>query len=673
MSNATFRKLNKKAQTRPAPSPGISQTSITLITFALVAIAIYFIIRSQPGLATEGQGLITQISASLKKSGIDISGTFNFLKKIITDPKGFAEEEIFSDQAQKELEQVKNPGVEIQKLSAVIDPVYLGAGPGIDPAIQGLLKAVSIERKLPICVKLWASIDANQNLYMNCTKGGISGSDDPSICPQIPEVDAQKIFILNGPRFPNSPFACTISSQEILQALPTLSKDATSPLQTQVNLAYSYKAHAQKQVFIADKNIYFQVLARDEDPLVRFNIDSTKIRSYSSKGPINLGIGIGAGGELTDLILSETTNFLTLQVNNQGDGTIKLKDVFILLSKGIALSISQNSIYNQSAEDNTISTDYCSKMRPRDTKCMDRIKNLNVIHTSEEKLKQARLIDEDGFLKETKTIPLAIGISKEFLSGLEVSSMTIIAEISYEYHQKQSLTINVRKIPSPEEEAQAQLIGETEREITPEESVTVQRNPDTRSTSTGTYSLPIIENDPQRLCITSKYGNRILNGRPDFHYGLDLRCRNPDRTTNKEIKSISQGVVIAAIDENGNGAYIDDNIPDNFQDDISKRIARERDRTALGKRVHVCDFITGNCIIYAHLSSYSVSPGDSLTLGDTIGICGSTGNVDGPHLHLQIHDIGPGKTLGDVNYGYGGTGTPTNPEHYFSQTLQQCS
>lgn len=39
---------------------------------------------------------------------------------------------------------------------------------------------------------------------------------------------------------------------------------------------------------------------------------------------------------------------------------------------------------------------------------------------------------------------------------------------------------------------------------------------------------------------------------------------------------------------------------------------------------------------YGHLSSLSVSAGQSVTGGQTIGLSGATGNVTGPHLHFEI-------------------------------------
>ncbi len=50
----------------------------------------------------------------------------------------------------------------------------------------------------------------------------------------------------------------------------------------------------------------------------------------------------------------------------------------------------------------------------------------------------------------------------------------------------------------------------------------------------------------------------------------------------------------------------------------------------------------GTEVWYAHQSRLAATPGDKVDPGQVIGYTGSTGNVTGPHLHLEIHPPGGG-------------------------------
>ncbi|MCW5252144.1 M23 family metallopeptidase [Streptomyces sp. SHP 1-2] len=56
---------------------------------------------------------------------------------------------------------------------------------------------------------------------------------------------------------------------------------------------------------------------------------------------------------------------------------------------------------------------------------------------------------------------------------------------------------------------------------------------------------------------------------------------------------------------------------------------------AYGNQV-VIRLADGHYAQYAHLSSLSVSAGQSVTAGQQVGLSGATGNVTGPHLHFEI-------------------------------------
>jgi murein DD-endopeptidase MepM/ murein hydrolase activator NlpD len=54
----------------------------------------------------------------------------------------------------------------------------------------------------------------------------------------------------------------------------------------------------------------------------------------------------------------------------------------------------------------------------------------------------------------------------------------------------------------------------------------------------------------------------------------------------------------------------------------------------------VLELNDGTEVWYAHQSSLSVSAGQKVSTGEVIGRVGATGNVTGPHLHLEVHTPG---------------------------------
>ncbi|MFI6283988.1 peptidoglycan DD-metalloendopeptidase family protein [Streptomyces sp. NPDC051018] len=91
-----------------------------------------------------------------------------------------------------------------------------------------------------------------------------------------------------------------------------------------------------------------------------------------------------------------------------------------------------------------------------------------------------------------------------------------------------------------------------------------------------------------------------------YHTGVDFTA-----STGTSIRSIGPGTVVSA---GWSGSY--------------------------GNEV-VIKHADGNYSQYAHLSSLSVSAGQSVSGGQQIGLAGSTGNSTGPHLHFEVR-TGPG-------------------------------
>jgi len=101
------------------------------------------------------------------------------------------------------------------------------------------------------------------------------------------------------------------------------------------------------------------------------------------------------------------------------------------------------------------------------------------------------------------------------------------------------------------------------------------------------------------------------------HTGLDFAA--PEGV---KIRSIAPGVVTAASFDSSFG---------------NKTVVRLDDGTVLW---------------YCHQSAFGVKVGQRLAAGDLLGYVGSTGNVTGPHLHLEVHP---------------GGGNPVDPETWLPQ------
>ena len=116
--------------------------------------------------------------------------------------------------------------------------------------------------------------------------------------------------------------------------------------------------------------------------------------------------------------------------------------------------------------------------------------------------------------------------------------------------------------------------------------------------------------------VTSPRGNRVLNGKSEYHGGLDLVAID-----DKTVYAIADGKVDAVpYEANGFGYYVRQLLPD-------------------GRRIY-----------YGHMAkgSIKVKAGQSIKKGDKLGVMGSTGKSTGAHTHIELRIKGTSKTSLDI-------------------------
>lgn len=126
--------------------------------------------------------------------------------------------------------------------------------------------------------------------------------------------------------------------------------------------------------------------------------------------------------------------------------------------------------------------------------------------------------------------------------------------------------------------------------------------------------------------VTSPYGERVLNGKPDDHRGIDVAG-----ITNKTVTAVRPGVV-------GASTIITD---------------RNNLTWQWGNYVRI-DGDDGMRYYYCHLDKRLVVPGQRVKAGDTLGIEGNTGYSFGKHCHFEVRDgynlpVNPAPYLGIPN------------------------
>ena len=149
--------------------------------------------------------------------------------------------------------------------------------------------------------------------------------------------------------------------------------------------------------------------------------------------------------------------------------------------------------------------------------------------------------------------------------------------------------------------------------------------------------------------VSSYYGYRInpVTGQEQFHRGVDIAV--PTGTT---VLAAMDGTVTTATYDASYGNYV------------------------------VIEDSNGYCTKYAHMDTLSVSAGQPVTHGTTIGTTGNTGSSTGSHLHIEClyngeyynplfyFDVGEGTLYGESPGGGGSPGNVIPPDSYDDATVQ---
>ena len=149
--------------------------------------------------------------------------------------------------------------------------------------------------------------------------------------------------------------------------------------------------------------------------------------------------------------------------------------------------------------------------------------------------------------------------------------------------------------------------------------------------------------------VSSYYGYRInpVTGQEQFQRGVDIAV--PTGTT---VLAAMDGTVTTATYDASYGNYV------------------------------VIEDSNGYCTKYAHMDTLSVSAGQTVTHGTTIGTTGNTGSSTGSHLHIEClyngeyynplfyFDVGEGTLYGETPGGGGSPGNVIPPDSYDDVTVQ---
>lgn len=229
-------------------------------------------------------------------------------------------------------------------------------------------------------------------------------------------------------------------------------------------------------------------------------------------------------------------------------------------------------------------------------------RRLEAMAQAAEEVAQARLVLE-AEKAELETSRLELADTQAILDEKRARADAILAE----------LNINRRELIAMYEEFEAleaqlsQQIAEMEEEYTEQKKKEEEAN---RIPNSGGWVTPCAY-----TVLTSAYGWRIhpITKKESFHNGVDLA-----NVTGTPIYAAKSGTVTVTTYNSVYGYYVQINHGDGFSS------------------------------LYAHMTHYIVSPGQTVSAGQIIGYMGSTGWSTGAHLHFTIYYNG--NTVNPMDY-----------------------
>lgn len=244
-------------------------------------------------------------------------------------------------------------------------------------------------------------------------------------------------------------------------------------------------------------------------------------------------------------------------------------------------------------------------------KIMDQDKSIMETHMAEKQEledKQVSLEDKKADLDEKKadleSQKQELESLKSTLNSQMLQKEKLMEELKHEQHELEEYQVSLedeQEILRKQEAAIEKAIEQAKQEQQRLEQLAKENG--SQPSENGTFVWP------STGTFTSGYGQRWGK----LHAGIDIASG-----VGTAVKASAAGVVISTNTEwdgkmNGYGNVI--------------LIAHSIDGTVY-------------TTLYAHLNSMSVSTGESVSQGETIGTMGNTGNSTGPHLHFEIHKGG---------------------------------